>query len=282
MDELIIAGIVEYIDKQKEELRVAPSPLHTPDGSWESVRTAEIEASMLMGLCGGCIPFRVQSVAAKLLPVRHGEAGPRRVRPELAIRMDTVSDAPGAAAAHRHHAPGRDHRRFRRAVRRQHRGRDPRLHRAESGGLRHPQRGRRAEGLFRSVKMQLYRDEERQNGGSDSERIEFDKETAPTSSARATPTTGCSGRTASPRSAPSSLLATSSSRRRSRRPSSASARKSIKRTSRPCTVAGRGRSTPCCVVQNDGTRQVRVRVRITRPRLATSSVREWGKKVWSA
>jgi DNA-directed RNA polymerase II subunit RPB2 len=269
MDELIIAGIVEYIDKQEEEeLRVAPSPLHTPDGGWEAYTHAEIEASMLMGLCGGCIPFpefnqsprncyqcamakQALGVFALNWPIRmdtvsHVLLAPQR--PIVTTRLDGIigaSDAPSGVNCI--------------VAIMSYTGQNQ-----EDSVILNEAAVQR--GLFRSVKMQLYRDEERQNGGSDSERIEFDKETSADIIGSRDANYGLLGQDGV---AEIGSVVTSGdviiSKTITTTELGEGARKSIKRD-KSTVYRGEAGSVDAVlhVVQNDGTRQVRVRVRITR------------------
>ena len=57
-NDILAAGMLTYIDKQEERsLVVAPSPYEVPPGGWAKYTHCEIDPSMLLGLCGSCIPF---------------------------------------------------------------------------------------------------------------------------------------------------------------------------------------------------------------------------------
>lgn len=178
VDELLRAGVIEYIDKQEEEgLRVAVSPLREPPEGWSEFTHAEIDPSMLTGLCGGLIPFpefnqsprnTYQCAMAKQALGVHCLNWPIRMdtvahtllcpqRPLVATRLDGIvgaSDAPAGINAI--------------VAIMSYTGQNQ-----EDSVILNQSAIER--GLFRSVKLQLYRDEERQNGGSDAERFEHAK-----------------------------------------------------------------------------------------------------------
>lgn len=175
LETLFSEGVFEYIDKQEEEsLRVALSPLHVPTEGWNAYTHVEFDPSMILGLCGGCIPFadmnqsprntyqsammkQALGVYSHNYPVRmdtiaHTMACPQQ--PIVTTRLDSivgVSEAPAgincmiAILCY----TGQNQ---------------------EDSVIVNEKALQR--GLFRSVKLQTFRDEERQNGGTDAERIE--------------------------------------------------------------------------------------------------------------
>ena len=268
MDEMISEGVVEFIDKQEEEeLRVATSPLKEPEEGWSAFTHAEIDPSMLMGLCGGVIPFpefnqsprntyqcamSKQALGVHCLnwPIRmdtvtHTLLAPQR--PLVTTRLDSivgVSEAPAGVNAI--------------VAIMSYTGQNQ----EDSVILNQAAIDR---GLFRSVKLQLYRDEERQNGGSDAERFEPVRDAEDVIGARdasyahigddgiaAVGTSVASGDVIISKTVTTTELGEG-------------ARKSVRRDKstvyrgEPGTV-----DAVLHVAQNDGTRQVRVRVRLTR------------------
>jgi DNA-directed RNA polymerase II subunit RPB2 len=175
IDYLIQQKAVEYIDKQEEKnLRVALSPLTEPDEGWDVFTHCEIDPSMIVGLCGSCIPFpefnqsprnTYQSAMMKQAlgvytlnhPIRmdtiaHTMVSPQR--PLVTTRMDSlvgVSEAPAGVNAI--------------VVIMCYTGQNQ----EDSVIINQAALDR---GMFRSVKFQTYRDEEHQNGGTDAERFE--------------------------------------------------------------------------------------------------------------
>ena len=175
INHLIREGCLEYIDKQEEgELRVALSPTTTPHEGWSAYTHCEIDASMIAGLCGACIPYpdrnqsprnTYQSAMMKqalgvfslnhllrMDTIAHTLVSPQQ--PMTTTRMDSmigVSDAPAGVNAI--------------VVIACYTGQNQ-----EDSVIVNEAALER--GLFRSVKFQTYRDEERQNGGTDAERFE--------------------------------------------------------------------------------------------------------------
>lgn len=180
MDHLFALGIVEYIDKQEEmSCRVALSPFETPHGGWERFTHCEIDASLIVGLCGSLSPFAefnqsprntYQSAmmkqalgvpmlthAVRMDTILHVMVSPQR--PIVTTRMDELvgaSDAPTGCnvivAIMCYTGQNQE----------------------DSVIINRAALDR---GLFRSVKYQTYRDEERQNGGADGERFKRVTET---------------------------------------------------------------------------------------------------------
>ena len=174
-DALLRAGAIEYVDKLEETgLRVALSPLRDPDEGWAAYSHCEIDPSLIVGLCGACIPFAeynqsprntYQSAMMKQAlgvytlnhPVRmdtiaHTMVAPQR--PIVTTRMDSVvgvSEAPAGINAI--------------VVIKCYTGQNQ----EDSIIINQAALDR---GMFRSVKLQTYRDEEHQNGGTDAERFE--------------------------------------------------------------------------------------------------------------
>ena len=174
-DALLTAGIMEYIDKQEEaSMRVAMSPLSVPGEGWANFTHCEIDPSLIVGLCGSCIPFpefnqsprntyqsamMKQAIGVYTLnnPVRmdtiaHTMTSPQR--PIVTTRMDSlvgVSEAPAGVNAI--------------VCIMCYTGQNQ----EDSLILNQASLDR---GMFRTVKYQTYRDEEHQNGGSDQERFE--------------------------------------------------------------------------------------------------------------
>jgi DNA-directed RNA polymerase II subunit RPB2 len=175
MEHLVSSGAVEYIDKQEEaNLRVALSPLAPPPEGWGAYTHSEIDPSLIVGLCGGCIPFAdynqsprntYQSAMMKqalgvytlnhtlrMDTVAHSMVAPQQ--PLVTTRLDSLvgaSDAPAGVNAI--------------VCILCYTGQNQ-----EDSVI--VSRTALERGLFRSVKYQTYRDEERQNGGSDAERFE--------------------------------------------------------------------------------------------------------------
>lgn len=175
LETLFARGVVEYIDKQEESnLRVALSPLRAPEEGWEAFTHCEIDPSLITGLCGACIPFAefnqsprntYQSAMMKQAlgvytlnhPIRmdtiaHTLVAPQR--PLVTTRMDClagVSEAPAGVNAI--------------VCIMCYTGQNQ-----EDSVIINEAALER--GLFRSVKLQTYRDEEHQNGGTDAERFE--------------------------------------------------------------------------------------------------------------
>ena len=175
VDALFSEGVLEYVDKQEERsLRVALSPLHPPEEGWAAYTHCEVEPSLLVGLCGGCIPFAefnqaprntYQSAMMKQAlgvytlnhPIRMDTVAHTMVAPQRAIvttRLDGVvgvSDAPAGVnvivAIMCYTGQNQE----------------------DSVIVNQAALDR---GCFRSCKLQCYRDEERQNGGTDAERFE--------------------------------------------------------------------------------------------------------------
>ena len=174
MDELVSAGVVEYIDKQEETaLRVALSPYAEPDEGWGAFTHCEIDPSVITGLCGALIPFpdfnqsprnTYQSAMMKqalgiptlnhsvrMDTILHVMASPQR--PMVTTRMDSlvgVSEAPAGinviVAILSYTGQNQE---------------DSLI----------VNRASLERGMFTSVKYQTFRDEEHQNGGSDAERF---------------------------------------------------------------------------------------------------------------
>ena len=175
MEHLRAAGALEYVDKQEEAgVRVALSPLREPDDGWAEYTYCEIDPSLIVGLCGACIPFAEfnqaprntyqaammkQALGAYALnhPVRmdtnaHTMVAPQR--PIVTTRMDAlagVSEAPSGVNAI--------------VAILCYTGQNQ----EDSVIVNQAALDR---GMFRSVKLQTYRDEEHQNGGTDAERFE--------------------------------------------------------------------------------------------------------------
>lgn len=175
VNELFRHEIVEYIDKQEEQnLRVAVSPLAEPPEGWKAFTHCEIDPSLIVGLCGGVIPFAefnqsprntYQSAMMKQAlgvyslnhPIRmdtiaHVLVSPQR--PLVTTRLDSlvgVSDAPAGVnvivAIMCYTGQNQE----------------------DSVIVNQAALDR---GLFRSVKLQTYRDEEHQHGGTDAETFE--------------------------------------------------------------------------------------------------------------
>ena len=175
VDHLFQNGILEYIDKQEEEsLRVALSPLVEPKEGWGAYTHCELDPSLIAGLCGGCIPFAefnqsprntYQSAMMKQAlgvytlnhPIRMDTVAHTLVcpqRPLVTTRLDSlvgVSDAPAGVNAI--------------VAIMCYTGQNQ----EDSVIVNQAALDR---GIFRSVKLQTHRDEERQNGGTDAERFE--------------------------------------------------------------------------------------------------------------
>ena len=178
-DFLMLHGCIEYIDKQEEEsIRVAVWSTKTPGKgreSWDAYTHCEIDPSFtLTGLCGSLIPFgdgnqsprntyqaamQKQALGVPSLnylmrmdAVSHAMVYPQR--PIVATRFDTTigaSDAPAGVNAM--------------IVIKCYTGRNQ----EDSLIINKASLDR---GMFRSVKYQTHRDEERHSGGADAEKIE--------------------------------------------------------------------------------------------------------------
>lgn len=177
IDELIMRGCIEYVDKQEEEgLRVALWSTKEPEnGKWSDFTHAEIDPSFaIAGLCGSCSPFpdfnqaprnTYQSAMMKQAlgvytlnyPVRMDTISHTLVQPQQPIvstRMDSIvgsSDAPAGVNAI--------------VVIKCYTGRNQ----EDSIIINQASLDR---GMFRSVKYQTYKDEERHSGGADAEKFE--------------------------------------------------------------------------------------------------------------
>lgn len=175
IDYLLRHRALEYIDKQEEtNLRVALSPLREPEEGWGAFTHCEIDASLIVGLCGSCIPFpefnqsprnTYQSAMMKQAlgvytlnhPIRmdtvaHTMVSPQR--PIVTTRMDSLvgtSEAPAGVNAI--------------VVIMCYTGQNQ----EDSVIVNQAALDR---GMFRSVKFQTYRDEEQHSGGTDAERFE--------------------------------------------------------------------------------------------------------------
>ena len=175
LDTLLERGVMEYVDKQEEAgLRVALSPLAPPDGGWGAFTHCELDPSMIVGLCGSCIPFAdfnqsprntYQSAMMKqaigVYTLNHqvrmdtiAHTMPVPQRPLVTTRTDAligVSDAPAGVnaiiAILCYTGQNQE----------------------DSVIVNQAALDR---GMFRTVKFHTYRDEERQNGGADAERFE--------------------------------------------------------------------------------------------------------------
>ena len=175
IDHLYKNGVFEYIDKQEEQsLRVALSPLEEPKDGWAEYTHCEFHASLITGICGGCIPFAdlnqsprntYQSAMMKqalgvyslnyqirMDTVSHTMVCPQR--PLVTTRLDTLvgaSEAPAGVnvivAIMCYTGQNQE----------------------DSVIINQSALDR---GLFRSIKFQTYRDEEKHNGGTDAERFE--------------------------------------------------------------------------------------------------------------
>jgi len=175
IDQLLSEGVIEYVDKQEEaSMRVALSPLREPEEGWGAFTHCELDASMIAGLCGSCIPFAdynqsprntYQSAmmkqaigvytlnhALRMDAVAHTLVAPQK--PIVTTRLDSlvgVSDAPAGVNAI--------------VAIMCYTGQNQ-----EDSVIFNQSALDR--GMFRSVKLQTYRDEEHQNGGTDAERFE--------------------------------------------------------------------------------------------------------------
>ena len=175
IDTLFKEGVFEYIDKQEEEeLRVCLSPLTNPADGWDSYTHCEFDPTMITGLCGGCIPFAdlnqsprntYQSAMMKQAVgvyssnhlIRMDTIAQTMVcpqRPIVTTRLDSivgVSDAPAGVnvivAIMCYTGQNQE----------------------DSVIINEAALQR---GMFRTVKLHTYRDEEHQHGGSDAERFE--------------------------------------------------------------------------------------------------------------
>lgn len=174
MEHLIAMGAIEYIDKQEETAyRVALSPYAAPEDGWDRYTHCELDASLIAGLCGSLSPFAdfnqaprntyqsammKQALGVPMLThsirmdtVLHVMVCPQR--PMVTTEMDEIvgaSDAPAGINAI--------------VAIMCYTGQNQ-----EDSVIIN--RAALDRGLFRSVKYQTYRDEERQNGGSDAERF---------------------------------------------------------------------------------------------------------------
>lgn len=174
-EHLITAHAIEYVDKQEEAgLRVALSPLRTPTEGWSAYTHTEIDPSLIAGIAGSLIPFpefnqsprnTYQSAMMKqalgvytlnhqvrMDTIAHTMVAPQR--PIVSTRMDGLvgaSDAPAGINAI--------------VAIMCYTGQNQ-----EDSIIINKAALER--GAFRSVKLQTYRDEERQNGGTDAERFE--------------------------------------------------------------------------------------------------------------
>jgi DNA-directed RNA polymerase II subunit RPB2 len=175
IDHLFQHEVLEYVDKQEEAgLRVALSPLREPEEGWAAFTHCEVDPSLIMGLCASCIPFAdfnqsprntYQSAmmkqalgvytlnnALRMDTIAHTMVTPQK--PIVTTRMDAligVSDAPAGVNAI--------------VAIMCYTG----MNQEDSVIVNQAALDR---GMFRSVKFQTYRDEERQNGGTDAERFE--------------------------------------------------------------------------------------------------------------
>lgn len=175
VEHLIRAGALEYVDKQEETgLRVALWATRPPDDGWDSYTHCEVDPSLIVGVCGALIPFpefnqsprnTYQSAMMKqalgvytlnhrirMDTIAHIMVEPQK--PLVTTRMDALvgaSDAPAGintiVAIMCYTGQNQE----------------------DSLIVNQAALDR---GLFRSVKLQTYRDEERQNGGTDAERFE--------------------------------------------------------------------------------------------------------------
>ena len=268
MDELITAGVVEFIDKQEESgCRVALTPLQEPAEGWAAYTHAEMHPSLLTGLCGGCIPFpefnqaprntyqcammkqalgiHCLNYAIRMDTIAHTLIAPQR--PLVTTRLDGivgVSEAPAGVNA------------IVAILSYTGQNQEDSLIMSQAAIDR---------GLFRSVKMQLYRDEERQNGGSDAERFEHAQRAQDVAGVRSAnydtvEDTGIAAVGARVRENDVLISKTVSTTELGE-----GARKPVKRDKSTVYRHDEGVVDAILqVVQNDGTRQVRVRVRITR------------------
>ena len=175
MMRLVAAGVVEYVDKMEEHAcRVALSPLREPEEGWAAFTHCEIDPSLIVGVCGGSIPFadynqsprntyqsammkQALGVYALSYPMRmdtntHILVAPQR--PLVTTRLDALvgaSDAPAGVNAI--------------VAIMCYTGQNQ----EDSVIINRAALGR---GMFRSVKFQCFRDVEHQNGGTDAERFE--------------------------------------------------------------------------------------------------------------
>lgn len=175
VDELLSAGVIEYVDKQEENaLRVAIAPYEEPPDGWEVYTHCEIDPSMITGLCGSLIPFpdfnqsprntyqsamMKQALGIPMLnhtvrmdTILHVMSSPQQAM--VSTRIDSltgVSKAPAGINAI--------------VVIMSYTGQNQ----EDSLILNKASLDR---GMFTSVKYQTFRDEEHQNGGSDAERFQ--------------------------------------------------------------------------------------------------------------
>lgn len=175
VDHLLRAGVLEYIDKLEEaSARVALSPLVEPTDGWAAYTHCELHASLLAGLCGSCIPFAefnqaprntYQSAMMKQAlgvytlnhPLRMDTVAHTLVSPQRPLVTTRVDELIGLSAA-------------------------PAGVNAIVAIMCYTGQNQEDSvivnqaaldrGMFRSVKYQTHRDEERHNGGTDAERFE--------------------------------------------------------------------------------------------------------------
>lgn len=172
---LITEGAMEYVDKQEEEnLRVALYATREPYDGWSAYTHCELDPSLITGLCGALIPFadfnqsprntyqsammkQALGVYALNHPLRmdtiaHIMMAPQK--PIVTTRMDGIvgaSEAPAGVNAI--------------VAIMCYTGQNQ-----EDSILIN--RAALERGMFRSVKLHTYRDVENQNGGTDAERFE--------------------------------------------------------------------------------------------------------------
>ena len=177
LDYLIQHEAIEFLDKQEEmHCRVALSPLSLPADpeGWSVYTHCELDPSLITGLCGSCIPFAdfnqsprntYQSAMMKQAlgvytlnhPIRMDTIAHTMVcpqRPLVTTRMDAligVSEAPAGINAI--------------VAIKCYTGQNQ-----EDSIIINQAALER--GMFRSIKFQTYKDEEKQNGGTDAERFE--------------------------------------------------------------------------------------------------------------
>lgn len=176
IDLLLSHGVMEYVDKLEESnLRVALYSTKPPEGGWAGYTHCELDPSLIVGICGSLIPFAdfnqsprntYQSAMMKQALGVYSITHPMRMDtishilvspqcPMVTTRMDAVvgsSLAPSGVNA---------------IV----------CILCYTGQNQEDSlivnRAALDRGMFRSVKLQTYRDEERQNGGSDTEHFEY-------------------------------------------------------------------------------------------------------------
>ena len=173
-EQLLRASAIEYVDKQEEmSLRVALSPYKVPDEGWDVYSHCEIDPTLIVSLCGALIPFAdmnqsprntYQSAMMKqalgvpclnhqlrMDTISHLLVSPQK--PIVTTRADCLvnaSDAPAGVNAI--------------VAIMCYTGQNQ-----EDSLI--VNRAALERGLLRSVKFQTYRDEEKQNGGTDAERF---------------------------------------------------------------------------------------------------------------